>query len=79
MKRSIKRYTLVLEGNLEKRRLFSRRERVEYMYDKIREYNSKKSNPYFIVDLKFNGKTRTLFYRKYIKTNQNLNLKIWSF
>lgn len=66
----VRRYTLVLEGKIEKRHLFSRKERVEEICKKIEDYNSVRSNPYFIGDLIFNRKTRTLEYRKYTKISK---------
>ena len=73
---SINRYYLVEEGPLESRYLFSKRERLEDFYKTINEYNSKKTNKYFIGDLSFNANTRTFYYRKYRKLVDPYNLKI---
>lgn len=62
----VNRYTLVLEGKLEKKHLFSNI-RVESVCKDFNNYNSVRTNPYFIGDLDFNYKIRTLFYRKYYK------------
>ena len=74
--RKVGRYILVEELNLEKRHLFSYKERVEDLYKKINEYNNKKDNPYFIGDLTFNWKTRTLYYRRYRKITKPSSLNI---
>lgn len=70
------RYTIVLEGHLENRHLFSRKMRVEDLYKEIYEYNKNNNNPYFIGDLTFNGKTRTLYYRRYTKLSKPSNLEL---
>jgi len=74
MKRIVNRYTLVTYGNLEKR-VLSRKERVESLYEDIRKYNSYKNNPYFIGDVVFNGRTRTLYYRRYCKLINSSSLR----
>lgn len=70
------RYTIVEEGNLESRHLFSKRYRVEDLYKEIYEYNKNGNNPYFIGDLTFNGKTRTLYYRRYTKLSKSSSLEL---
>ena len=53
----VNRYTLVLEGKLEKKHLFSNI-RVESVCKDFNNYNIVRTNPYFIGDLYFNYKIR---------------------